>query len=277
MQRTALILVLLAAQPAAAQFMSELGGHWFNPEQDGHGLTVNVVDVGRTVAYWYVYDELGNPDWYLLDGLNFGPAAGLDLQHRVEGSMWQCEGMRFGDFDPDLNQCVEVGEFNLEFADCGVAAFRWTLDGDSRQMPLQRLSHLQNHECPPFVSRRLRGDWSASTTVGPIWPTQGQWFDVTIDPTGYFEFTDESDCLWSGRIRERGDDVRLSYRNHQCGWDIEPLDLPGSYISPFILCSSGGTCVEYPAAMGFQGIAWSPDLGEPFDVHLRFFIPPESD
>jgi hypothetical protein len=275
MKRPVLVLALMVAHPASAQFMPELSGHWFNPEQDGHGLTVNVVDAGRTILYWYVYDEVGNPDWYLLDGLNYGPAPSLDENHRVEGDMWQCEGMRFGEFDPDRNQCVEVGDFVIDFAGCGQATLQWELDGESGQMPLQRLSHLRDLECPPVVSSKLVGDWKVSQS-GPSWPGDDDlWYDISIDQTGYFEFTDGLACLWGGRLSERGDAVRVSYRTHLCGWDVGPIDLMGTYVSPFILCASGGACVEYPAAMGFQGTAFRPGDGEPFDVYLRFVIPPE--
>jgi hypothetical protein len=188
--------------------------------------------------------------------------------------MLQCEGMRFGEFDPDRNQCVEVGDFAIEFTDCSDAVFQWEIDGENGQMPLRRLSHLRDLECPPRVSSRLTGDWKVSN-VGPMWPGQDQWFDATIDRTGYFEFTDGLACLWGGRLSERGDSIRVSYRTQLCGLELGPIDLMGLYASPFILCSSDGTCVEYPAAMGFQGTAVIPDDGEPFDVYLRFIIPTE--
>jgi hypothetical protein len=256
--------------------MPELSGHWYNPGQDGHGLTVNVVDASRTIAYWYVYDEVGNPDWYLLDGLNDGPAPSLEENHRVTGSMLQCEGMRFGEFDPDRNQCVEVGDFVINFSGCDDAVFQWAIEGESGHMALRRLSHLRDLECPPLVSSKLAGDWKISQS-GPDWPSDDAWFDVTIDHSGYFEFSDGLACLWGGRLSERGDLVRVSYRTHLCGWEIGPIDLTGTYASPFTLCSSGGACVEFPAAMGFQGTAFRPDTGEPFDVYLRFLIPPEDE
>lgn len=273
MKRVALILALLTAHPSSAQFMPELSGHWYNPEQDGHGLTVNVVDAGRTIIYWYVYDEGGNPDWYLLDGLNYGPAPSLDENHRVLGRMLQCEGMRFGEFDPDRNRCTEVGDFAVEFGSCSDALFSWTTNGDAGQTPLQRLSHLRGLECPPVVSTKLTGAWKVSQATGPFWPgDDALWYDVTIDESGYFEFYDGLAVLWHGRISETGDMLRASYRPHLS--DMSPVELIGNYVSPFILCSSGGECVEYPAAMGLQGYGFTPEEG-PFEVQLRFFIPEE--
>ena len=276
MKRITLILALLATTPTAAQFMPELSGHWFNPEQDGHGLTVNVVDARRTIVYWYVYDGVGNPDWYLLDGLNHGPSAYLDEPHRVEGPMLQCAGMRFGEFNPDRNECVEAGQFAIDFTGCRDAVFQWETNGETEQMPLQRLSQVHNLDCPPVVSSKLSGDWKVSN-IGPGWPNEEEWFDVTIDGTGFFEFVDGMACLWSGRLSERGDAVRVSFRTHLCGWEMEPRDLCGTYAAPFVLCTSGGACAEYPAAMGFQGTVYRPEDGEVFDVYLRFIIPPDDE
>jgi hypothetical protein len=187
--------------------------------------------------------------------------------------MFQCEGMRFGEFDPDRNQCTEVGDFAIEFGSCSDALFSWTANGETGQTPLQRLSHLRDLECPAAVSSKLTGAWKVSQSTDAVWPgDDALWYDVTIDSSGYFEFYDGLAVLWHGRLSERGDMLRASYRLALS--DMAPVELIGNYVSPFILCSSGGQCIEYPAAMGLQGSGFTPEAG-PFEVRLRFFIPNE--
>lgn len=44
-------------------------GLWHNDNQSYQGLDIHISkNTGRVVAYWYVYDNLGNPQWYMLEG-----------------------------------------------------------------------------------------------------------------------------------------------------------------------------------------------------------------
>ena len=38
-------------------------GAWFNPDQSGHGISVEILDDERTVIFWYAYDLDGKPTW----------------------------------------------------------------------------------------------------------------------------------------------------------------------------------------------------------------------
>ena len=45
-------------------------GAWYNPDQSGHGISVEVLDDERTAFFWYTYDLDGNPVWLTARGVN---------------------------------------------------------------------------------------------------------------------------------------------------------------------------------------------------------------
>ena len=72
-------------------------GSWFSPAQSGHGFAL---EFGQTsngaplaVAYWYIYDDLGNPIFMV--------GTGTPEEDRVTISFDSPVGMVFGEFDPD--------------------------------------------------------------------------------------------------------------------------------------------------------------------------------
>jgi hypothetical protein len=59
-------------------------GSWYNPEQSGSGLTVEIQN-GVLLAYYFGYDDEGNPEWLMLSG-PLEPGKDKD-----EGVLWQLE------------------------------------------------------------------------------------------------------------------------------------------------------------------------------------------
>ena len=91
----------------------------------------------------------------------------------------------------------------------------------------------------------LIGEWMVEVQdVGP--------FDTVVMANGSFEFYDFMSCLWTGQI-SIPEEYPLKLTLENCMPNSGPFDLYGVYVEPFNLCSSGGTCVTYPAAMGFEG------------------------
>ena len=55
-----------------------LSGSWYNPAQDGHGFSVEVLPDNRTVLYWYVYHPDGTPTFIVASGDNIGNTVRAD-------------------------------------------------------------------------------------------------------------------------------------------------------------------------------------------------------
>jgi hypothetical protein len=71
-------------------------GSWYNPEQSGSGLTVEIQN-GVLLAYYFGYDDEGNPEWLMLSG-PLEPGKDKD-----EGVLWQLE------VEPCGSQVATVG------------------------------------------------------------------------------------------------------------------------------------------------------------------------
>ena len=108
----------LAISTSAWAVGTAYSGSWFNPEQSGHGISFEYgeLDDGSpyVIAFWYVYDNLGNPIFLVGQGEPAGNTVALD--------MYAPYGMRFGDFDPDMVERpgtfdVAEGEFLQRFGD----------------------------------------------------------------------------------------------------------------------------------------------------------------
>jgi hypothetical protein len=94
-------------------------GTWYNPEQDGHGFSLeyNVLNDGTplVVVYWYVYDSEGNPVFLVGVG---EPEA----DNTVTMEFIAPYGMKFGEFDPDtvVREDGGTGIFTFENSEAGV-------------------------------------------------------------------------------------------------------------------------------------------------------------
>lgn len=99
MKRIALIVALLVlCQSTAFAIGAAYSGSWYNPEQSGHGFSLeySVLNDGTplVVVYWYVYDTEGNPIFLIGMGQ---PEEGNTITLEFEAPY----GMKFGEFDPE--------------------------------------------------------------------------------------------------------------------------------------------------------------------------------
>ena len=86
-----LLLCAIAFNASAIDIKPSLSGSWFNPDQNGHGLSVEVLEDNKTLIYWYVYHPDGTPMFLITVGNNSG--------NRTSGETYYQTGMRFGDFN----------------------------------------------------------------------------------------------------------------------------------------------------------------------------------
>ncbi|WP_191621150.1 serine hydrolase [Marinihelvus fidelis] len=80
---------------AASPTVPRKSGSWYNPERDGEGLILEILEDGRQVVYWFTYDINGNQAWML----SLGGASAAEGSFSLD--MLQPVGGRFGpEFDP---------------------------------------------------------------------------------------------------------------------------------------------------------------------------------
>lgn len=99
-------------------------GSWYNSEQSGHGFALLI---GQTpsgaplaVAYWYIYDDQGNPIFLV--------GTGAPVGNRLEIALTSPVGMIYGDFDPSTMPSPhnDGGTAVFEFSDRDNAIFSYT-------------------------------------------------------------------------------------------------------------------------------------------------------
>lgn len=137
---------LLLAGPAMADpvgLRGDIGGLWFDPQADGQGLQIDVLDGGRAAVTWYTYDESGAPLW--LFGL--GQVRGQQVEVDLSGA----SGGRF------LTEAIQPapafqprGRLQVQFVDCDRALLEFESAGmglASGQRELVRLTQPQGVRC----------------------------------------------------------------------------------------------------------------------------------
>jgi hypothetical protein len=106
-----------------ADGVARLSGHFFDPQRDGEGFTVYVVEGAEgpvPVLFWFTYDPAGNQAWLI----SIGELVGNRLVAR--GAV-QPAGARWGRaFRPGDVERLPWGDLEIEFDGCGSASVSWT-------------------------------------------------------------------------------------------------------------------------------------------------------
>lgn len=152
----------LAGEASALTITREFAGSWFNPAQSGHGFNFEVVGSGSNktlLAYWYTYDNAGNPSWVI----GTGPVAGDTAQLTA----WTNSGGSFNNFNAGNVQTIPWGSLTVRFTSCsqGTVAFD-PIDPslNNGNIPISRLTIPYNSICSGGVS----GDTNPSATSAEI-------------------------------------------------------------------------------------------------------------
>lgn len=161
---------LLAGPAAHAQINGGMSGSFYNPDNDGTGLNVEILSDTFGIAYWYTYDLEGKQRWHLLLG---------DIEgRRMTGEMYTYEGMVFGDFDPASVSQHVFGSYSIEFSDCNNLTFRFSpsaVQPDGRFYPSGQLG-MQRLSTPLGVAEQCGGGGSLAqrSVVAGIYSGQVQ-------------------------------------------------------------------------------------------------------
>ena len=149
---------------------------WFNPDRDGEGWVLEVLDDERALIYWYTYDSQGNQRWLHGVGTRLSDASGDEL---VFPELMTTRGGRFGPgFDPDQVEREVVGEAVLRFSDCNQGQFSYVAFDQAQTIDIQRLSQTMAAGCEPVngVPGKPVRDYAGQS---------GSWFDPERDGEGF--------------------------------------------------------------------------------------------
>jgi beta-glucanase (GH16 family) len=99
----------------------EYSGAWYNADQSGHGFAMVFGEAADgsplAVVYWYIYDTLGNPIFFVGTGVPDG--------NTLEVQFTSPYGMKYGEFDPDSVNREDGGTAYFEFTDKDNANFSY--------------------------------------------------------------------------------------------------------------------------------------------------------
>jgi hypothetical protein len=223
----------------SAEIRPEYSGMWYNHDQRGHGLSLEVLDADRTVGFWYLYDRAGDPFWLFLDGVNTG--------NRVHMTAYHFSGMVMDEWNPATNTRTEYGEVTVEFTDCNNATLNAYVSESSAwvdPIPLERLSHIAGLECHgpepgPLTMAQLEGHWSVRHGQAYPWTTYG----TVVGPDGTYSYGGQNEmqlCAYSGQITtDEGDSPTLSITYTSSEWCTPgetPVTKSGNYYENYIFC-----------------------------------------
>lgn len=133
--------------PIEDRIPTRISGSWYNPDQAGHGMTIEMTDQGKLLLYWFTFDLEGDAAWIVAVGEPTGRQITLEAV-TVSG----------GHFPPEHaaeKVATEAwGTIELEFISCGEALLSWQTERSgfsSGSMNLERLSRHKAHSCsgPP--------------------------------------------------------------------------------------------------------------------------------
>ena len=163
-------LTISAAESVPEPFRIRFGhsAAWYDPEHNGEGFLMEILDDGRAIVYWFTYDSEGGQDWYIAVGEVQGNRAVFPQLLRVSGGV-------FGpDFDPAKIEYENVGSAALTWSECDKGHMDWYIgDGHDRQ-ELERITRLFGLDCGLPLE-----------TQPPLAGLSGSWYDPSHNGEGY--------------------------------------------------------------------------------------------
>ena len=181
------------AASSAPPVDSRYSGQWFDPDRNGEGIALEVLDDSKALVYMFTYPPPGAPGqqaWLI--------GVGDVLGNGIEFADVQRASLGAG----GALQSQHWGRIGIVFDDCSHASMRWDgpPDWGSLEVPLTRLTGLQDKGCG--------ADPGATVAT----QASGAWFDPRYNGNGFiFEQLDAQRvaAIWFG-FDAAGNQVWLS-------------------------------------------------------------------
>ncbi len=126
-----ILLGLALAIPASAQEVNGgMSGSFFNPDEAGSGINIEILEGNVANGYWYTYDLDGFQMWLLMSG--------SVSENSITGTLYYFEGMKFDTLNPEDRSDFVFGEFQITYSDCNNLEFLYEpslLDFDGTPFP----------------------------------------------------------------------------------------------------------------------------------------------
>lgn len=138
-----LMSLALGTPASAAVIDGDASGNWYDAEQPGHGLQLEVLDLSRGLLAWYTFDQDGDPLWLFGTG-------------EIEGDTLHAELSSYSgaSFPPDFNsasvQGKTWGEVTFQLGSCENATLSYEPIDPAYQpgkIALSRLTRIDGARC----------------------------------------------------------------------------------------------------------------------------------
>jgi CubicO group peptidase (beta-lactamase class C family) len=105
-------------------------GAWYDPDADGQGFNLEVMENGAVVSFWYTYTQAGSQRWFLLQGNVVDGEAAVTIYETSGGVFLQGNPYNL----------AEWGSGRFRAIDCDHISFEVESEEISTTIPLTRLS-----------------------------------------------------------------------------------------------------------------------------------------
>lgn len=141
-------------------------GAWFDPEHEGEGFVLEVLENHQALVYWFTYDFDGSQRWLLGTG-------SIEENRLVVDQMMDSHGGRFGgDFDPGEVRLKTRGSMSITFLSCSDALVNYSIDNNGGHQRVSRLTGVFGHGCE-------------KNETPPENDLSGSWYDPAHDGEGF--------------------------------------------------------------------------------------------
>ncbi len=130
---------------------TEASGLWYNPEQNGEGLTMLVLDDQRIIAIWYTFNPDGELVWVYGEGAVQAPTTEGTLDVTVSFDAFEVSqsqaNLQTLQSHTDLNAW---GSWTMVFSACDQASFNWQPDQSdwpAGESGIQQLAGASQQDC----------------------------------------------------------------------------------------------------------------------------------
>jgi len=160
-------LCLVQFSPAEASDhinRAELTGTWGDPDHNGEGFVLQVLEDERAVVYWFTYDALGRQRWFI--GVGAFDGNELTFPNLLQSTRLAT------DSEPVL---TKVGTAKFLFSDCNSARVEYTVEEFESFQATRRITGIAGHDC----------SGTPRTSSSLISGLSGAWVETGLDGEGF--------------------------------------------------------------------------------------------